>query len=174
MKILSYLKSLFASNSAEQDTSVQSKEIEKESQVPQLITSTEFAEPLLTVSQAAKKNGVTRQAIFFAIKMKRLNAKKYDNTFLITEKDLEEYTKTRYTRSKSRKNDELIFDKSKGFFSIAEAAKFLNKNYNQIHYLVRMGILKSHRQGSAIVIQDLEIYKYAEIIKKSEETVDVG
>jgi hypothetical protein len=172
MKILSFLRSLFGGNSSENDTSSQSKELEKE---PQLTPSTEFAEPLLTVSQASKKNGVTRQAIFFAIKMKRLNAKKYNGTFLIAEKDLEEYTKTRYTRAKSRKNNELIFDKSKGFFSIGEAAKFLNKNYNQIYYLVRMGILKSHRQGSAIVIQDTEIYKYVDMMtKKSEKKVDAG
>lgn len=172
MKILSYLRSLFGGNTNQHDTSAQSKEIETE---PQLTPSTELAEPLLTVSQSAKKNGVTRQAIFFAIKMKRLNAKKYNGTFLIAEKDLEEYTKTRYTRSKSRKNDELIFDKSKGFFSISEAAKFLNKNYNQIHYLVRMGVLKSHRQGSAIVIQDTEIYKYVDMInKKFEKKEDVG
>lgn len=175
MKIITYLRSLFTVNSTENGTSVESKEIEKDNECPKLNTSMECTEPLLTISQAAKKNGVTRQAIFFAIKMKRLNAKKENDSWLIAEKDLDEYTKTRYTRSKSRKHGELIFDKSKGFFSIAEASKFLNKNTNHIYYLVRMGTLKSHRQGSAIVIQDLEIYKYADMMsKKIEKKVDAG
>lgn len=122
--------------------------------------SLERTEPLLTVSQAAKINGVTRQAIHFAIKMKRLNARKENDTWLITNIDLQEYLGTKYSRCKSRNDGELIFDKSKGFYSITEAAKFLNKNTNHIYYLVRMGKLKTHRQGCAIVIQDTELHKY--------------
>lgn len=132
---------------------------------PQMTNSQESTEPLLTISQAAKANGVTRQAIYFAIKMKRLNAKQENEIWLISERDLKEYSKTKYTRSKSRKNGELIFDKSKGFYSIYEAAKFLNKNTNHIYYLVRVGKLKTHRQGTAIVIKDTELYKYAEYLK---------
>ena len=175
MKILSYLRSLFGGRNDDKPSSIHCKENENQPIIPLLTNSEEETVPLLTVSQAAKKNGVTRQAIFFAIKMKRLNAKKDNGTWLIAEKDLEEYIKTRYSRSKSRKQGELIFDKSKGFFSISEAAKFLNKNTNQIYYLVRMGILKSHRQGAAIVIQDNEIYKYADNMNiKTHQNIDVG
>lgn len=138
----------------------------------QLSTSTESTEPMLTISQAAKKNDVTRQAIYFAIKMKRLKAKKENDTWMICECDLREYQESRYCRSKSRKEGELIFDKSKGFYSIAEAAKYLNRNTNHVYYLVRMGRLKTHRQGAAIVIQDTELHKYADFVsKKSSNTL---
>ncbi len=121
-----------------------------------------FSQPLMTVSQAAKVNGVTRQAIHFAIKMKRLNARKDNDTWLIANEDLKEYIETRYSRSKSRREGELIFDKQKGYYSINEAAKFLNRNANHVYYLVRLGKLKTQKIGAAIVIQDTELHKYWE------------
>lgn len=177
MKIFNYLKSLIGINSPlepeKNAPKTQSKEI-SEHDVPKITNSTEKTERLLTVSQAAKNHEVTRQAIFFAIKMKRLNATKENDTWLIAESDLKEYFDNKYCRSKSRKEGTLIFDKSKGFYSIVEAANFLGKNTNHIYYLVRVGKLKSHRQGSAIVIQDIELHNYAEFInKKSEKNMTV-
>jgi hypothetical protein len=141
------------------------KEISNKSSA-KMTSSKEITEPLLTISQAARKNGVTRQAIFFAIRMNRLNAHRENDTWLITEKDLKEYVDNKYDRSRSRKKGKLIFDKSKGFYSISEAAKFLGKNNNHIYYLVRMGRLKTHRQGNAIVIQDLDLYMHAQFYQK--------
>lgn len=170
MKLFKYLKSLISNNITE-DIKPQclpelSKEMAKEPVLPKMTESKEITEPLLTVSQAAKKHGVTRQAIFFAIKMQRLTAKKENDTWLIGESDLKDYFENKYCRSKSRKDDELIFDKSKGYYSISEAAKFLNKNTNHVYYLVRIGTLKSYRQGTAIVIQDIDLYKHSEFIAK--------
>lgn len=179
MKIFNYIKSLFGGTvhkEIQQEVSInECKETPQEVPIAKMTESKEITEPLLTVSQAAKKNGVTRQAIFFAIKMKRLNAKKENDTWLIADTDLKQYSESKYCRSKSRKEGELVFDKSKGFYSIAEAAKLLGKNTNHIYYLVRMGTLKSHRQGSAIVIQDIELHQYAELVnKKSEQKMCVG
>lgn len=177
MKIFNYLKSLIGislhSDPKEEVQAVPDKEI-PEAHTPKLTSSTEKTERLLTVSQAAKEHDVTRQAIFFAIKMKRLNASKENETWLINESALKEYFDNKYCRSKSRKQGELIFDKTKGFYSISEAADFLGKNTNHIYYLVRMGKLKSHRQGTAIVIQDVELYKYAEFNSKKTDKICTG
>lgn len=177
MRIFNYLKSLIGRNlTCEPEKSVQviqSQEIPKPP-VSNLTNNSLKTERLLTVSQAAKNHGVTRQAIFFAIKMKRLNASKENDTWLICESALKEYFDNKYCRSKSRKQGELIFDKNKGFYSITEAADFLGKNTNHIYYLVRMGKLKSHRQGTAIVIQDVELYKYAELIGKKTDNLCTG
>jgi excisionase family DNA binding protein len=177
MPIFNYIKSLITrtlyKEPEKNDSIPDRKEIEKITE-SQMISSREVTERLLTVSQAAKKNEVTRQAIFFAIKMKRLNAKKENGTWLIAESDLKDYLENKYCRSKSRNEGELIFDKSKGFYSIAEAADYLGKNTNHIYYLVRMGKLKSHRQGSAIVIKDIELHNYADFInKKSDKDMNV-
>lgn len=177
MKIFNYLKSLIGIKlPCEPENSVQ---VIHNQEIPQptvcnLANNSLKTERLLTVSQAAKNQGVTRQAIFFAIKMKRLNASKENDTWLISESDLKEYFDNKYCRSKSRKQGELIFDKNKGFYSITETAEFLGKNTNHIYYLVRMGKLKSHRQGTAIVIQDIELYKYAELIGKKPENICTG
>ena len=178
MKLFKYLRSLIVNklqNDCKEDSyNNHCKEIVTQSP-PRMTNSKEFTEPMLTMSQAAKKKGITRQAIFFAIKMKRLNARKENNTWLISDRDLEDYFDHKYSRSNSRKEGELIFDKSKGFYSISEAAKFLGKNTNHIYYLVRMGKLKTHRQGSAIVIQDTELYNYADFVaKKSDKNMSIG
>jgi len=129
-------------------------------------------EPMLTVSQAANKKGVTRQAIFFAIRMKRLNATKDKSAqWRIYEKDLEEYCQKKYCRSKTIKHGELVFDKKKGFYSILEVSKILGKPTQHVYYLVRLGRLKSHRQGGSIVIQDKDLYAYRELLVIPNQTM---
>lgn len=169
MKLFSYLKSLVSNdlkNKTKEEEVVHDSKEKTAPSVAKMIQSKEITEPMLTISQAAKKNGITRQAIFFAIKMKRLTAKRINDTWLVSESDLKEYAESKYSRSKSRNEGDLIFDKSKGFYSISEAAKYLGKNTNHIYYLVRMGKLQSHRQGTAIVIKDTELYKYSDFINK--------
>ena len=180
MKFLKKLYSFISNGLSGKNTEKPDKEIvfsetkpEKENKTTsaRMTESQEITEPLLTISQAAKSNGVTRQAIYFAIKMKRLNAKRENDTWLISESELKDYNTHKYSRTKSRKEGVLIFDKSKGFYSIGEAAKFLGKNTNHIYYLVRMGKLKTHRQGNAIVIQDTELHKYAEFYSEKNKNV---
>lgn len=178
MKIFNYLKSLIGislpceTEKCSKVVQIQEVPEQKEEVAEQLVSkiakNKEKTERLLTISQAAKDHGVTRQAIFFAIKMKRLNASKENDTWLITESDLKEYFENKYSRSKSRVDGELIFDKSKGFYSISEAADFLGKNTNHIYYLVRMGKIQTHRKGTSIVIQDFDLYKYAQSHDKNE------
>ncbi len=170
MKLFSYLKSLIVNdkskNVREEMSSIGVKEISNDTPLSKINQHKEITERMLTISQCAKKHSVTRQAIFFAIKMQRLNASNETGTWLVSESDLKDYIENRYSRAKSRKEGDLIFDKSKGFYSISEAAKFLGKNTNHMYYLVRMGHLSAHRQGAAIVIQEDELYKYAEFISK--------
>jgi excisionase family DNA binding protein len=179
MKLLNYIKS-FINNSLRKGSPEalppdECKENVNPSTPPTMNQSKEFTEPLLTVSQAAKKHGVTRQAIFFAIKMKRLNARKENETWLIAASDLKDYYESKYSRARSIKEGKLIFDKDQGFYSISEAADILGKNMNHVYYLVRMGKLKTHRQGTAIVIQDTELQNYLDFIgKKSDKNMSIG
>ena len=115
----------------------------------------------VTLSEAAKINNVTRQAIYVAIKQKKLRAYKNPTRWIIDIEDLEQYRKMKYSRSKSMHNGELIFDNKKGFFSIQQASKMLNVPYQKIYYATRIGLLKATRKGSAWVVHadDLKHYQ---------------
>jgi excisionase family DNA binding protein len=114
----------------------------------------------VTLSEAAKINNVTRQAIYVAIKQKKLRAYKNPTRWIIDIEDLERYRKMKYSRSKSMHNGELIFDNDKGFFSIQQAAKMLNVPYQKIYYATRIGLLKAIRKGSAWVVHADDLKQY--------------
>ena len=115
---------------------------------------------IFTITEAARKNNVTRQAIYVAIKQNKLKATKYGTRWLIKIEDLEDYKKSKYSREKSTFEGELLFDNSKGYFSINQAAKILNVPAQKIYYATRVGHLKASRKGAAWVIHKDEIQAY--------------
>jgi excisionase family DNA binding protein len=117
---------------------------------------------LVSITQAAKLNKVTRQAIYVAIKLNKLKARKETTRWTIHLDDLEAYRKQKYSRSKSLFNGELLFDNSKGYFSVNQVAKMLSVPAQKIYYATRIGQLKAHRKGAAWVIQDADVQEYAE------------
>lgn len=116
---------------------------------------------LVSITEAAKLNKVTRQAIYVAIKLNKLRARKETTRWTIHLDDLEEYRKQKYSRTKSLHNGELIFDKTKGHYSVNQAARMLNVPAQKIYYATRIGILKAHRKGAAWVIHVDDLKDYA-------------
>jgi excisionase family DNA binding protein len=119
-------------------------------------------EKLVSISEAAKLNKVTRQAIYVAIKSNKLKARKEIRRWLIDLKDLEEYKRLKYSRTRSMFNGELLFDHNKGFYSVAEVSKLLNIPAQKVYYAARSGYLKSSRRGAAWVIHEESIQNYRE------------
>ena len=68
----------------------------------------------VSITEAARINNVTRQAIYVAIKQKKLKASKEATRWTINLEDLEEYRRNKYSRTKSMFNGELLFDERKG------------------------------------------------------------
>lgn len=116
---------------------------------------------LVTISEAARLNNVTRQAIYVAIKLNKLKAKKETTRWTIHLDDLEEYRKHKYSRAKSTFNGELLFDNTKGHYSVNQAARMLSVPAQKIYYATRIGALKAHRKGAAWVIQVEDLKEYA-------------
>src|SRR5580692_3549222 len=114
----------------------------------------------VTLSEAAKINNVTRQAIYVAIKQKKLRAYKNPTRWIIDLDDLEDYRKMKYSRTKSVHNGELLYDNGKGFYSIQQASKMLNIPYQKVYYATRIGLMKAVRKGSAWVIHIDDIKNY--------------
>lgn len=117
---------------------------------------------VVSITEAARINNVTRQAIYVAIKQKKLKATKDSTRWTIHLDDLEEYRRNKYSRTKSMFNGELLFDNRKGYFSVNQAAKLLGVPAQKIYYATRVGLLKASRKGAAWVIHSEDIKGYQE------------
>ncbi|OJU81159.1 MAG: peptidase, partial [Chlamydia sp. 32-24] len=104
---------------------------------------------LVSITEAAKLNKVTRQAIYVAIKLNKLKARKETTRWTIHLDDLEAYRKQKYSRSKSVFDGELLFDNDKGYYSVNQVARKLNVPAQKIYYATRVGMLKARRRGAA-------------------------
>jgi excisionase family DNA binding protein len=121
---------------------------------------------LLSITEAAKLNKVTRQAIYVAIKLNKLKAKKETTRWTIHLDDLEDYRKQKYSRTKSMFAGELLFDQNKGHYSVNQAARMLGVPAQKIYYATRIGVLKAHRKGAAWVIHVGDLKEYGEKVGK--------
>ena len=117
---------------------------------------------VVSITEAARINNVTRQAIYVAIKQRKLKAIKDATRWSIHLDDLEEYRRNKYSRTKSMYAGELLFDNLKGYFSVNQAAKLLNVPAQKIYYATRVGLLKACRKGAAWVIHIDDIKSYQE------------
>ncbi len=126
---------------------------------------------LVSITEAAKINNVTRQAIYVAIKQNKLKASKDSTRWTIDLDDLEDYRRQKYSRSKSMYNGELLFDNRRGFYSVNQVARLLNVPAQKIYYATRVGLLKATRKGAAWVIHsnDVEEYKKSYLHKKDSQ-----
>lgn len=125
---------------------------------------------LVSITEAAKLNKVTRQAIYVAIKLNKLKARKETTRWTIHLDDLEAYRNQKYSRSKSVFNGELLFDNGKGYYSVNQVAKMLSVPAQKIYYATRIGVLKAHRKGAAWVIHDEDVKMYQENLAKKKST----
>jgi excisionase family DNA binding protein len=127
---------------------------------------------LVSITEAAKINNVTRQAIYVAIKQNKLKATKHTTRWTIDLEDLEQYRRQKYSRTKSMYEGELLFDNRKGFYSINQVAKMLGVPAQKIYYATRVGLLKASRKGAAWVVhvEDVKSYKENYLNKQAEDS----
>jgi excisionase family DNA binding protein len=138
----------------------------------EVISAAAHGKKVVSITEAAKINNVTRQAIYVAIKQKKLKAFKDATRWTIDLEDLENYRKQKYSRTKSLFNGELLFDNHKGFYSVNQVAKMLNVPAQKIYYATRVGLMKAHRKGAAWVIHitDVKLYQETYLGKKAQRS----
>lgn len=115
---------------------------------------------IVSITEAARLNKVSRQAIYIAIKLNKLKAHKEAARWTIHLDDLEEYRRHKYSRAKSMYNGELLFDNNRGYYSVNQVARMLRVPAQKIYYATRIGTLKAERRGAAWVIQEDDIKEY--------------
>lgn len=116
---------------------------------------------VVSITEAAKINNVTRQAIYVAIKQNKLRATK-KTRWEIEISDLEDYRQNKYSRTKSMFDGELLFDNMRGYYSVNQVARMLNVPAQKIYYATRAGMIKGSRKGAAWVIHKEEVERYRE------------
>ncbi len=129
----------------------------------------EHGTKLVSITEAAKINNVTRQAIYVAIKLNKLKARKETSRWTIHLDDLEDYRNQKYSRSRSTFNGQLLFDNGKGFFSVNQVADMLKVPTQKIYYATRVGLLKAHRKGAAWVMHHEDVKEYCEAYLNKKE-----
>lgn len=117
---------------------------------------------VVSITEAARINNVTRQAIYVAIKQRKLKASKDSTRWTIDLDDLEAYRRQKYSRAKSMFDGQLLFDNAKGYFSVNQVANMLNVPAQKIYYATRVGLLKAIRKGAAWVIHSNDVKQYQE------------
>jgi len=122
----------------------------------------EAPKKVVSITEAARINGVTRQAIYVAIKQNKLRARKDSTRWTIDLDDLEEYRSNKYSRAKSTYEGDLLFNNDKGYYSVNQVAKMLGVPAQKIYYATRIGMLKATRKGAAWVIHIDDAKEYQE------------
>lgn len=129
---------------------------------------------VVSITEAARLHGVTRQAIYVAIKQNKLRASKDVTRWTIHLRDLDEYRRNKYSRTKSMFDGEPLFDNTRGYFSVNQTAAMLNVPAQKVYYATRVGHLKATRKGAAWVISMEEIKQYREKYLSSCQKSEMG
>ena len=107
----------------------------------------------ISMAGAAKIANVTRQAIYKAIKTKKLKALLKNGRYHISEKDFVEYRWARKDSLCKVIDGELLYDMKKGRVSPHQASALLGVNENRIYYLIRSNRLPCTRHGFLYIIK---------------------
>ena len=113
---------------------------------------------LLTITEAAEYSRVSRQAVYVALKDKRLLGFQRKNKWFVRRADLDYYRSQKYIGDNRKNAGKKIFNLEEGRYSVHQVAKFmaagLGRPYtmNRVYFLLMKGRLKALRVGAAWVI----------------------
>lgn len=120
-----------------------------------------------TILEVAKIYGIKKCSVYYAIKTKKISVIKEKGRLYVSNAEMMAYKLRRYSRSESRFEGELAFDKSKGEYSLPEAAKFLGVPRNVLYYQCKIKAIPFIRKNKAYVfqIEALRLFKRCLTIK---------
>lgn len=121
---------------------------------------------MLTLTEAAELVGVTRQAVYLAIKIKKLKAHKNEhNRWMIDVEDIRRWQQNKYKHENKECNGQRVYD-GQNTLTLRQATYFIDSQLytstpeQRIYYLARIGEIKSYKIGKQYVfkIEDLKNY----------------
>lgn len=121
----------------------------------------------LSLAQAAEKLGLTRQAVWRAIRFNKLNSVKINGSHNIEPIELEAYLQRKYDKRFSTYNGEPLFRENE--YSAKELAKFIGCDIQRIYYLSKFKKIPYTRKGAAYIFT-LNSLKMAQALITSKST----
>jgi hypothetical protein len=119
---------------------------------------------MMNSRQASLHLKVGKPAIMSAVKKNRLPAIKTEGRWYFNPSDLDEYKKNRFNRKFSSVNDEPLYDKKKGEYSVTEAAQLLPCPIQHLYHACRLNKIHAKRKRCAWVIKDEDIIEYRKVM----------
>ena len=119
------------------------------------------ANKYLSLVEAAKLRGCTKQALYYAIKKETLEVEKVNGFWKVTPESLLKYDSGLYCRmNRSKSNGKYIYDHKKGKITAVLAAEYVGLSRQNIYYALRTGKLKYSKVKGAIVIDKKDLFKF--------------
>lgn len=113
----------------------------------------------VSVNEAASIKKVTRQAIYLAIRTKKLKAYMKNEKLRVNIDDLADYWKKRRSRVyHSFVEGKRIY--SKGNLNVNQVAEKLGIDKQKVYYAIRSNLLKVDRIGGVYVIKSKDFYNF--------------
>jgi len=107
----------------------------------------------MNVIAASRYLGVSRQAVYIAISKNKINANKINGKYAISERMLDEYRKNKYNRRISLKMKD-------NEFTVNDITKKTRIGKGTLYYMIRSGVIKSHRKGCAYIIKEKDFDEF--------------
>jgi excisionase family DNA binding protein len=133
---------------------------------------------LLSITEAAKYARIGRQAIWIAIKNKKLKAIKKGRLWRIKPEDIDAYRKNKYNREARTINGEPVYNIEEGLYSVQHVARIfshvLKRPFltvrNFIYSKLHSGNLPSFKKGASWIItkEDAEALLKKELEKNED------
>ena len=114
-------------------------------------------EELISVTEACKRFGITRQALFICIRSKRLKAEKIKNRWYFTAKAWNDYVNSKYSREYSIRDGLNMYDIKNGVLSPSMVSEQFGLEKQQIYYLLRKGVIPDKRMGCAYILSKNDV-----------------
>lgn len=124
-----------------------------------------MSEDKINMKEAAEIAHVTKQAIYMAIRKKRIKAWMEKGQWITTSSELQAYRESKHTPENRLHEGKQIFDIEEGKFSVSQAATlishYLKTPYprNKLYYLIKIGELPASRIGSSYIVTREAILK---------------
>ena len=120
---------------------------------------------MMNTREASQHLNVGKAAVMSAIKKNRLPAIKKEGRWTFNTNDLDEYKRNRFDRKLSVVDGKPLYDKTKGEYSVNDAAKLLGCSVQHLYYACRSNKIHTTKKRFTWIIKTEDIIEYRQVMQ---------